>query len=339
MKRLSVLCIALLLGFSTSAWAQVAAPAEEPQPEAEAEAAPLPAEEPQPEAEAEAAPQPAEETQPEVQAEAAPQPAEETQPEVQAEAAPQSAKEPKTQIFPKVAEEPEMDSATKTCYDSCDCWREFGGGEVILGMIFPDINSAWGEMSGTMMMVGGRGYGYFLDGHLRLGGMGMSMFKSDSSDQITQRYYRTATGRLPHISEERQATGGYGGLTLEYVFHLDRYVHFPIGTLVGFGGGSFDSRVRQSPGDGLEAISEDGSWMFVLQPMASINVSALSWLRLGVGFFYLWADPVDSEADFSSPGVMLSLGFGHFFEEPFTLKNKEEQPEGSGADDPLADLL
>ncbi len=93
---------------------------------------------------------------------------------------------------------------------------------------------------------------------------------------------------------------GYGGVVMRY--HLaHRYPIFPaLGTLVGFGGISFD-------GNGGEIVT-------VIEPSAAFYVNITRWVRIGFTLSYRWVTGVDTpglrNADFRGPGFSGHIDFG-----------------------------
>lgn len=95
---------------------------------------------------------------------------------------------------------------------------------------------------------------------------------------------------------------GYGGVRLRYHLIHNYPVYPTMGTLVGFGGVSFD-------GNG-------GDIILVLEPEAAIFVNITKWIRIGLSVSYTYVTGVDTpglgNADFRAPGFMGHIDFGSF---------------------------
>lgn len=115
-------------------------------------------------------------------------------------------------------------------------------------------------------------------------------------------------GLVNHLSRPTPDGGrsrvglGYGGPVLRY--HLIR--NFPVyptlGTLIGFGGLSFD-------GNGGDAV-------LIIEPSAAFYMNITKWLRIGVSLSYKFTTGVDTpgltNADFRGPCISGHLDFGMF---------------------------
>ncbi|RJO63447.1 MAG: hypothetical protein C4523_20070, partial [Myxococcales bacterium] len=206
-------------------------------------------------------------------------------------------------------------AVSEECKAACDkacVWRKnMGGGGVFAMILFNSHGTDLGDYEGPSVWVGGRGYTYLGENHeWRVGGLGAGGGSTDETRQQTG-------NRLYPFSEKRTVSGGYGGVTAEYVLRAGTGVEFPMGLLVGGGGGGFESVLTPRTGDlsGIDHVNRKSSGFLALQPMVGIEANILYWLKAGVGLSYLFAEPFSSDRYISGFSMTFGLFFGQF-EEP-----------------------
>ncbi len=103
---------------------------------------------------------------------------------------------------------------------------------------------------------------------------------------------------------------GHGGLIMGYVIMPENMVHFVIESKVGWGEVTF----REKPFNAASSTINDN--MFILNPMASVEVNMTTWFKLNFGLGYQIANGVDNfyfeSNDFDGMTYNLSLLFGWF---------------------------
>ncbi len=215
-------------------------------------------------------------------------------------------------------EKPTGDACLDRCNRACDCrWKLGGGGPVIMALHHFGYHSGYGDLDGFGIWVGGRGYGYLLDDQLRIGGMGVGGGVGSNVSETTVAGKNLLNDSEYRTSSERSVGGGYGGVTLEYVFRLmDGAFEIPIGALVGFGGAGYSSRVGKVESINGDVVVQEDGLFFALQPMAGIDINASRWMRIGVAGTMLYTPVVQGKLDdLSGAGVMVNIMFGNFTHE------------------------
>ncbi|UCF18694.1 MAG: hypothetical protein JSU87_12185 [Gemmatimonadota bacterium] len=100
----------------------------------------------------------------------------------------------------------------------------------------------------------------------------------------------------------RDVEFGYGGLELEYVNSSNKLAHLTLYLLIG--------------GGGLTTNFIDGESVFVLEPLANIEVNVAKWFRLSAGGGYRLVVGVDTpgleDRDLSALVGVLAFKFGVF---------------------------
>ena len=215
-------------------------------------------------------------------------------------------------------EKPTGDACLDRCNRACTCrWELGGGGPVIMALHHFGYDSGYGNLDGFGVWAGGRGYGYVLDDQLRIGGMGFGGGLGSNVSQTTVAGKNILLDSEYRTSSERSIGGGYGGMTLEYVFRMmDGAFEIPLGALVGFGGAGYTSRVGKVESIGGEVVVREDGMFFALQPMAGVDINAARWLRIGVAATALYTPVVQGDLDdLSGAGVMVNVMFGNFTHE------------------------
>jgi len=193
------------------------------------------------------------------------------------------------------------------CRNKCKCAYELGMGGPMFGMLFSSYSNEWGEINTPKYLMGGRGFGYLLDGRLRLGGGGAAIISTEDGDEGIS---VSSGGRSYFVSKGRTLTGGYGGFIAQYVLNIGRYVRVPMGTLVGFGGGGFISTMSEDVDKKVYTMFMQGGPFVALQPMLECQILATDEIGISAGATYLWAEAFGDAGDFGGFGFMLGLDFG-----------------------------
>ena len=151
-----------------------------------------------------------------------------------------------------------------------------------------------GEEFGVLL--GGRG-GWIIDGSFVIGGGGYAL--------VNQGNFEAVPGPL---GDPGTLSMGYGGLELEYVHRPDERVHFSVGTLVGWGGLTWDPQGQ--------AGEQESDGFFVAEPALNVVLNVARQVRAGVGVSYRFAQGVElaelRNGEISGVAGVLTLKFGSF---------------------------
>ena len=100
----------------------------------------------------------------------------------------------------------------------------------------------------------------------------------------------------------REIEFGYGGLEFEYIGMWDRLIHYSLQLLVG--------------GGGVTRFNFDSDPVFVLEPVANMEVNITKWFRMNVGGGYRFVSGAGSgtvgNSELSAPFGNLEFKFGSF---------------------------
>ncbi len=100
----------------------------------------------------------------------------------------------------------------------------------------------------------------------------------------------------------REIDFGYGGLELEYIGSWDRVIHYSLQLLVG--------------GGGVTRFNFSSDPVFVLEPVANMEVNITKWFRINAGGGYRFVSGAGSgpvgNSELSAPFGNLELKFGSF---------------------------
>ncbi|MBN1783079.1 hypothetical protein JW948_18230 [bacterium] len=145
------------------------------------------------------------------------------------------------------------------------------------------------------ILYGGRG-GWIINHTFVIGGGGyhlMSDIRADRTDE---------NGKPLYLSLN------YGGFEMEYIHESDKLVHWTAHLFIGTGNVWLNTR------DPDETVEDDR--IYIVEPIANIEVNILKWLRLNIGAGYRLAMGVDlddfSTSEISGVSSMLMLKFGNF---------------------------
>ncbi len=201
------------------------------------------------------------------------------------------------------------------CKETCACWFEkFGGGPFVM-FLFNSSSTRWGDYTGPSVWVGGRGYGYFgKKNNWRFGGLG-------AGGSGTSNGHEALNLELYPYSQKREVNGGYGGVTAEYVFNLNKHVEIPMGLLLGGGGGTYRAELVRANEDvsGVKSVHEDSSGYLVLQPMVGVEANVIDWMKIAISASYVLAEPFGGERYISGFALMFGLNFGRFIIPDFKM--------------------
>jgi hypothetical protein len=104
------------------------------------------------------------------------------------------------------------------------------------------------------------------------------------------------------LCRRREVEFGYGGLEFEYIGAWDRLIHYSLQLLAG--------------GGGVTLFDVESDPVFVLEPVARMEVNITKWFRVNVGGGYRFVSGVDvgplENSDFSAFFGDLQFKFGSF---------------------------
>jgi hypothetical protein len=147
---------------------------------------------------------------------------------------------------------------------------------------------------------GGRG-GWIVGHRFVLGGGGFGMTTRPPAPE-----------GAPDVGEDLRLDFGYGGVWLEYILLPDKVVHATVGTLIGGGGTSY-TRVRRTEREDREVESDP---VFVLDPVVSIELNVIRFMRVSAGVGYRYVGSVNlpglRREDLSGFTGSVMLKFGRF---------------------------
>ncbi len=210
---------------------------------------------------------------------------------------------------------PVSEACRERCTTACACKRHRAGGGPIFMILFNSFNSAYGDFDGPSFFFGGRGYTYLGDNdQWRIGGMGAGGFGENGEN------LKLSSDLFP-ISKSRRITGGYGGITAEYVFRMGDTIEFPLGFLLGVGGAGYDSELSVSSLD-IQNVSTHynrHSTFLAFQPMVGIDANVASFAKISVAMSYLLAEPFGEARLADGFAMIFGVQFGQFIPTPLDL--------------------
>ncbi len=116
----------------------------------------------------------------------------------------------------------------------------------------------------------------------------------------------------PDIGEPLRLDLAYGGLWMEYIILPEKLVHASIGALIGGGVSGYSRQERRF----RDERSVEDDVIFAAEPVLSLEVNVLSFVRVSVGASYRYIGSVDlsglREKDLSGFSGSLMLKFGKF---------------------------
>ncbi|GAB4297662.1 MAG: hypothetical protein Kow0090_12960 [Myxococcota bacterium] len=202
-----------------------------------------------------------------------------------------------------------QDALNQEFKSRCKCAAELGMGGPIFGTLFKTYKNDFGELNAPKMLVGGRGFGYLLDGRLRLGGGGAAILAYEGNKETIS---GEAGGITYAKSEGRSLAGGYGGFIAQYVLSIGDYVRIPLGTLVGFGGGGFTSTLFEIVDKEVYQIYTEGGAFIALQPILEVQALITDRVAVSLAGTYLHAEVLGDTGNLGGFGFFVGLDFGRF---------------------------
>ena len=159
----------------------------------------------------------------------------------------------------------------------------------------------WQDRSGWMM--GGKA-AWVLNQRFGLGLAGYGLVSKNNIGEIAQN-----NNALLQV--------GYAGVLLEYTPHPTRLLHLSFPVVAGVGGGAYTNNALGNNSSGSFSYEiYDTDTFFVLEPGVQAELNLATFMRLGLGVSYRFAQgvnlPKSTDRSMSAPAVSLIFKFGRF---------------------------
>jgi hypothetical protein len=143
--------------------------------------------------------------------------------------------------------------------------------------------------------------GIIFNGNFSVGGGGYSLTGNHTYVDLTEMY----------TDRSYKFDMNYGGLILEYMYSINKSIHFTLNTLIGSGTASFNQNNKM-----YSITYYDMSSFLVLTPGATIEMNLFKnmWVNFGINYLLVSGSDLEfmSDSDLSGIGINFALKFSYY---------------------------